>query len=100
MWILFAALVVLHHDWWFWNDGWLVFGFLPIGLGYQMLISLAASALWGWAAFNAWPDQYDAADCQPSSRQFARPLTNRIRLRNIYAFIRHPKDCFRDCLST
>ena len=59
MWILFAVLVVLHHDWWFWNNPWLVFGFLPVGLGYQMLISLAASALWGWAAFNAWPDQYD-----------------------------------------
>jgi hypothetical protein len=59
MWILFAALVVLHHDFWFWKDPWLVFGFLPIGLGYQMLISLAASALWGWAAFHAWPDQFD-----------------------------------------
>ena len=35
MWIFFAALVVLHHDWWLWNDGRLVFGFLPIGLGYQ-----------------------------------------------------------------
>ena len=56
MWILFAVLVILHHDWWFWNNGTLVFGFLPIGLGYQMLISVAASALWGWAAFNAWPD--------------------------------------------
>ena len=28
MWILFAVLVVLHHDWWFWNNGTLVFGFL------------------------------------------------------------------------
>ena len=36
MWILFAALVVLHHDWWFWNNGTLLFGFLPIGLGYQI----------------------------------------------------------------
>ncbi len=59
MWILFAMLVVLHHDWWFWNNATLVFGFLPIGLGYQMLISLAASALWGWAAFHAWPDQFN-----------------------------------------
>ena len=59
MWILFAVLVVLHHDWWFWHNGTLVFGFLPIGLGYQILISLSASALWGWAAFNAWPDQFD-----------------------------------------
>jgi len=59
MWTMFAVLVVLHHDWWFWSDGRLVLGFLPIGLGYQMLISLAASALWAWAAFNAWPDQFD-----------------------------------------
>jgi len=56
---MFAMLVILHHDWWFWNNSTLVFGFLPIGLGYQMLISLAASALWAWAAFNAWPDQFD-----------------------------------------
>ena len=49
MWIFFAALVVLHHDWWLWNDGRLVFGFLPIGLGYQVLISLAAVVLGlGW----------------------------------------------------
>jgi hypothetical protein len=67
MWIIFAALVVLHHDWWLWNDGRLVFGFLPIGLGYQMLISIAASALWAWAAFNAWPEHLDklAADLPP-----------------------------------
>jgi hypothetical protein len=55
MWLLFALLVVLHHDWWFWNDARLVFGFLPIGLGYHMLISVAAGALWGWASFYAWP---------------------------------------------
>ena len=67
MWILFAVLVVLHHDWWFWNDPWLVFGFLPIGLGYQILITLAASALWGWAAFNAWPDHFDELTANPSA---------------------------------
>jgi hypothetical protein len=59
MWILFAALVILHHDVWFWNSRWLWFGFLPVGLGYQMLISLAASALWGWAAFHAWPEEFE-----------------------------------------
>ncbi len=67
MWILFAALVILHHDWWFWNDPTLLFKFLPIGLGYQIAISLAASVLWAWAAFNAWPDHYDTltADLPP-----------------------------------
>ena len=65
MWILFAALVILHHDWWFWNNGTLLFGFLPIGLGYQILISLAASALWGWAAIFAWPKELDEIVVDP-----------------------------------
>ncbi len=69
MWILFAVLVVLHHDWWFWSNGRLLFGFLPIGLGYQMLISMAASVLWGWAAFNAWPDQYDKLTADLPARE-------------------------------
>ena len=55
MWSLFLLLVVLHHDWWFWSDGRLLFGFLPVGLGYQILISIAAGLLWGWAALYAWP---------------------------------------------
>ncbi len=59
MWALFALLMILHHDWWFWSDGRLVFGFLPIGLGYHMLISLAAAALWGWAVWHAWPPEVD-----------------------------------------
>jgi hypothetical protein len=69
MWILFAVLVFLHHDWWFWHDGRLLFGFLPIGLGYQMLISIAASVLWGWAALNAWPDQYDKLTADLPARE-------------------------------
>ena len=65
MWILFAALVILHHDWWFWNDGRLVFGFLPIGLGYHLVLSLAAGALWGWAALRAWPPELHESE-EPS----------------------------------
>ena len=61
MWILFAVLVILHHDWWFWNDGRLLWGFMPIGLAYQGLISVAAAALVGWAAF-----------CQPGRRSSGR----------------------------
>ena len=61
MWGLFLLLVVLHHDWWFWSDGRLLFGFLPVGLGYQILISLAAGLLWGWAALYAWPAEVEEA---------------------------------------
>ena len=79
MWILFAALVVLHHDWWFWNNGRLVFGFLPIGLGYQMLISLAASILWGWAAIYAWPEELDGSSSTPMLHRMAIRLSRDVR---------------------
>ncbi len=63
-WMALLALVILHHDWWFWDDGRLLFGFLPIGLGYHALISLAAAALWAWAAFSALSEYF--TDDEPS----------------------------------
>ena len=63
-WIALLALMILHHDWWFWTDGRLLFGFLPIGLGYHALISLAAAGLWAWAAFDALSEYF--ADNEPS----------------------------------
>ena len=51
-WIALVALIILHHDFWFWNDSHLLMGFLPIGLAYHVLISLAAAGLWAWAAFD------------------------------------------------
>ncbi len=63
-WIALLALMILHHDWWFWVDGRLLFGFLPIGLGYHALISLAAAGLWAWAAFDALSDYF--SDDEPS----------------------------------
>ncbi len=58
-WIALLALMILHHDWWFWEDGRLLFGFLPIGLGYHALISLAAAGLWAWAAYDALKTLFD-----------------------------------------
>ena len=63
-WMALLALVVLHHDWWFWDDGRLLFGFLPIGLGYHALISLAAAGLWAWAVFGALSEHF--TDDEPS----------------------------------
>lgn len=49
------ALYVLHQDFWFWRDGTLVFGVMPIGLFYHAVYCLAASALmWALVTF-AWP---------------------------------------------
>jgi hypothetical protein len=67
MWLSFAALLVLHHDWWFWSDGRLLFGFLPIGLAYHMGISIAAGLLWGWASHFAWPPELDEDQDEPAA---------------------------------
>lgn len=55
-------LVVLHHDLWFWDDGRLVAGFLPVGLFWHMLISVMAGGLWWLAACFAWPDELDGPE--------------------------------------
>ena len=62
VWALILALVVLHQDSWFWNDGRLVFGWLPVGLAYHVLYSLAAVAVWFLAVRYAWPENLEASD--------------------------------------
>lgn len=52
---LVVILLIAHQDNWFWNDGRLVFGFIPIGLFYHACISVAASATWYLATRIAWP---------------------------------------------
>lgn len=59
VWVGFAVLFVLHHDFWFWNDTTLVFGFLPIGLAWHAGYSIAAGGLWLWAVQSAWPRMVD-----------------------------------------
>ena len=51
-----AALYLLHQDYWFWDSARpLVFGFLPIGLFYHAVYSLAVAVLM-WALIRyAWP---------------------------------------------
>ncbi len=50
-----AALSILHHDPWFWDDPTLLLGFLPVGMAYHMAYTLAAAALWYLASQYAWP---------------------------------------------
>ena len=64
-WLLAAAAVALylvHQDFWFWYDARpLVFGFLPIGLFYHGIYSLAVAGLmWALVRF-AWPEHLEAA---------------------------------------
>jgi Na+/melibiose symporter-like transporter len=55
IWIGVIVLIILRQDLWFWNDPSLVFGILPIGLAWQVGISIAAAILWMVAAKIAWP---------------------------------------------
>ena len=55
VWGLVILLGILHYDFWYWDDASLVFGFMPIGLFYQALISLAAGVVWAMAVKWAWP---------------------------------------------
>lgn len=52
-------LYLLHQDFWFWRDGTLVFGVLPVGLVYHALYCLACAALmWALVKF-AWPRELE-----------------------------------------
>jgi len=62
-WLLIALLVVLHQDYWQWNNSQLDFGFLPRAITYHICISLAAAGAWVLAIKFAWPD---AATADPS----------------------------------
>ncbi len=58
------VLTILRQDLWFWNDPSLVFGILPVGLAWQVGISIAAAILWMLATKIAWP----ADESQEASR--------------------------------
>ena len=56
---LAILLAILHHDFWLWTDKTLVFGFIPSGLFYHALYSVACACLWFAAITFAWPEQWE-----------------------------------------
>lgn len=55
VWGLVAALAVLHQDFWAWNDPTLVAGAVPVGLAWQVGVSVAAAGVWWLVTRYAWP---------------------------------------------
>lgn len=55
LWLMLLALIVLHHDFWFWTDSTLISGWLPIGLAYHIGLTLVAVAFWCFVVKTAWP---------------------------------------------
>jgi hypothetical protein len=55
-----AALYALHQDFWFWRTARpFVFGFIPIGLFYQICFSVAAALLMWLLVKFAWPSHLE-----------------------------------------
>ena len=55
-----VVLAVLHQDVWNWNSKALVLGFIPVGLAYHALYSVAAALMWMAALRWAWPSGVEA----------------------------------------
>lgn len=55
IWLVLVALVLLHHDFWFWDDASLIGGWMPIGLLYHIALSFVASVFWFVVVKLAWP---------------------------------------------
>jgi len=67
LWLLVLILAVMHQDFWWWDNESLIFGFMPVGLGYHVLYSILAAGVWGLAIIWAWPVELEAlADETPS----------------------------------
>ena len=53
------VLYLLHQDFWFWRSSYLVFGFIPIGLFYHAVFSVAAALLMWLLVTFAWPSHLE-----------------------------------------
>jgi len=54
-----VVLYLLHQDFWFWRSSRLVFGFIPIGLFYHAMFSVAAALLMWLLVTFAWPSHLE-----------------------------------------
>ena len=64
-----AALYILHQDIWFWRSSHLVFGFIPIGLFYHGVFSIAAALLMWLLVTFAWPSHLEREVEQTKTRE-------------------------------
>ncbi len=65
IWAGVVLLIILRQDSWFWSDPTLVLGMFPVGLAWQIGVSIAAAILWSIATRIAWPA--DALPLSPPS---------------------------------
>ena len=62
---IFFLVLFLRHDYWNWDTpGYLLFGFLPVGLWWQALVTILASIMMWLMVTLAWPTHLE--QCPPS----------------------------------
>ncbi len=67
--LLLVLVLVLRHDFWNWDTPYpLLFGFLPIGLWWQALVSILASIMMALFVRLAWPHHLEE-ELQPPPDQ-------------------------------
>ena len=57
-----ALLLVAHQDTWFWRDGRLVGGILPVGLAYHAGYSVVSALLLAALVRHAWPVELERSE--------------------------------------
>lgn len=73
--ILVVALYLLHQDFWFWREALpLVLGFLPIGLFYHLLYTLAIVLVMWLLVKYTWPSHLEEHQDPPQSNEEAHRL--------------------------
>jgi len=74
--IVFLILMILHQDFWNWDNSKLVFGIMPVALAYHAAYSMVVAILWALVIRFAWPKDIeewangeDSESEQPSSEE-------------------------------
>ena len=57
--VLWLAMLALRHDFWWWSDKRLLFGFLPVGLASQAAYSLLCMVVMAWLVRRHWPAELE-----------------------------------------
>jgi hypothetical protein len=65
--LVFLLVLFLRHDYWNWDTpGYLLFGFLPVGLWWQALVTIFASIMMWLMVTLAWPSHLEEQPSAPT----------------------------------